>query len=196
LQIISNLHAQKHANKERPDRPVPFNRVHAIEYPMPSSSPQSPPPAVTLRAIHPSDLPAIFEFQSDPRSIEMAVVFGRSRPEFDEHWTKILNNPEVIASAIIAGDTLVGHVSCFKMDGLDSVGYWIDRAYWGSGYATKGVQLLLEQVSKRPLHARVARSNSGSIRVLEKCGFQTIRYETSPDDGKFPVCQEAIMRLD
>ena len=163
---------------------------------MPDSLCQSIPPVVTLREIHPTDLPEIYEFQSDPIAIKMAVVFGRTQPEFDQHWTKIINDPQVIARAIIAEGILVGHVSCFQMDGLDSVGYWIDQSHWGKGYATKGVQLLLDQVTKRPLHARVARTNTGSIRVLEKCGFQVARYETSPDDGKFPVCEEAIMRLD
>ena len=162
---------------------------------MPDTQGQSTP-EVALRKIEPVDLPAIYSFQADPVAIKIAVVFGRSRPEFDAHWTKILNDPKVIARAIIAVGNLVGYVSCIQMDGLDSVGYWIERSQWGKGYATKGVQLLLDEVTKRPLHARVARTNAGSIRVLEKCGFRVVRYENSPDDGKFPVCEEAIMQLD
>ena len=50
--------------------------------------------------------------------------------------------------------------------------------------------------SKRPLHARAARSNAGSIRVLEKCGFVLTGFEWSEETERFPACEEAIFVLE
>jgi RimJ/RimL family protein N-acetyltransferase len=65
---------------------------------------------------------------------------------------------------ILVGEELVGTISCFPMDGQDHVGYWIDRAYWGRGIASRALQLLLREVAKRPLVATAATSNGASIR--------------------------------
>ncbi len=152
-------------------------------------------PLVQLRPVQTDDLPALFEHQADPASVNMAVVFPRDAEAFAAHWTKILADPSVIARAVIADDELAGSASCFEMDGLRSVGYWIAREHWGRGIATRAVALLLAEIPKRPLHARVARSNAASIRVLEKNGFVVTAYRVSPADGRFPECEEAILVL-
>ena len=149
-----------------------------------------------LRAVEAIDIASLFEHQTDPDSLQMAVVFPKERDEFFAHWERILSDSAVVARAILVDDQVVGHVSYFVMDGLDSVGYWIDREHWGRGIATRALELMLISVTKRPLYARVAAANLGSIRVLEKCGFNEYAREESPDDGKFPVCLEALMRLD
>jgi len=81
------------------------------------------------------------------------------------------------------------------MDGQDAVGYWIARAHWGRGLATRALTLLLGEVAIRPLHARVARTNVASIRVLERCGFTISGYRMSPPDDHFPACEEALLIL-
>ena len=58
------------------------------------------------------------------------------------------------------------------MFGQRDVTYWIGREHWGAGLATQALQLFLGEDSTRPIHARVATDNAGSIRVLEKCGFR------------------------
>lgn len=152
--------------------------------------------AVRLRAVGVGDLTELFNFQEDPQALEMAVVFAKDFDAFVAHWERMLTDESVLARAIEVDGVLVGSISCFVMDGVDSVGYWIDRSHWGRGIASRALELLLGEVTMRPLHARVAASNLGSIRVLEKCGFKEYAREESPDDGKFPVCLEALMRLD
>lgn len=134
--------------------------------------------------------------QADPQASRMAVVNPRSPAEFDEHWAGILADRNVIARAILAGDDLVGSINCFKMDGVDSVGYWIAREHWGRGIATRALALLLDEVAARPLHARVARHNIGSILVLERNGFRVTHHQHVPADDRFPACEEAVLRLD
>lgn len=150
---------------------------------------------VILRPISDTDLSVLFQHQLDPEANRMAVVHPRPRIAFDAHWSMCLANPEVWARAIIADGDLVGQISCFPMDGRRCVGYWVAREWWGRGVATRALGLLLEEVAARPMHARAARSNAASIRVLERCGFVVTGYEWSEATDRWPACEEALLRL-
>ncbi|MEM8757561.1 MAG: GNAT family N-acetyltransferase [Planctomycetota bacterium] len=150
---------------------------------------------VTLRPIHADDLPAMFAIQLDPEANRMAVANPRDRAAFDAHWAKVLADPAVVVRAVIADGVFVGNVSKFPYDGYDLVGYWIDRAHWGRGIATRALGLLLDEVLARPLHARVAETNAGSVRVLERCGFVQTARRTSPATDRFPACEELLFTL-
>ncbi len=152
-------------------------------------------PAIRLRPIETADLDWLFEQQLDPESCRMAVVNPRSAEVFYPLFARVLTDENVTARAILADEQPVGSVSCFVRDDRRYVGYWLDRRYWGRGIATQAVQLLLREVIARPLHARVARSNAASIRVLEKCGFVVSRYAMHPGDERFPACEEALLVL-
>ena len=115
--------------------------------------------SVRLRPVEPGDLPRMYEMQIDTESNRMAVTIPRTAEAFDAHWAKVLVDPGVTARAILVGEALVGTVSCFPRDGADHVGYWIDRAYWGMGIASRALHLLLQEVAKRPLIATAATSN-------------------------------------
>lgn len=151
--------------------------------------------AVSIRNVERDDLPRIYEFQIDPESNRIAVTIPRSAYGFGAHWENALRDPNVTAKAILVGDELVGCISCFKMDGLDSVGYWLGREFWGRGIASRALELLLTEVSVRPLFARVATSNRASLRVLQKCGFVVERVQLSPADDRYPECEEALLIL-
>jgi RimJ/RimL family protein N-acetyltransferase len=77
----------------------------------------------------------------------------------------------------------------------DHVGYWIDRAYWGRGIASRALHLLLQEVAKRPLVATAATSNRASLRVLQKSGFVVERVRLSPASDRYPECEEAVLIL-
>lgn len=126
---------------------------------------------VWLRPIQPIDLPRMYELQLDPESNRMAGTIPRTAEGFNSHWAKVLDDPGVAARAILVDEAIVGTVCCFQQDGQDHVGYWIDRAYWGMGIASRGLHLLLREVVKRPLVATAATSNVASLRLLQKCGF-------------------------
>jgi RimJ/RimL family protein N-acetyltransferase len=150
---------------------------------------------VRLRPVEPGDLPRLYEMQLDPESNRMAVTIPRAREAFDAHWVKVLDDPAGITRVILVGELLVGSISCFSVEGEDHVGYWIDRAYWGMGIASRALQLLLREVAKRPLVATVATSNGASLRVLQKCGFVVERVRHSPASDRYPECEEAVLVL-
>jgi RimJ/RimL family protein N-acetyltransferase len=72
---------------------------------------------------------------------------------------------------------VAGNVGSWAQDGKRLVGYWIGREFWGQGLATRALAELLTELPQRPLHAYVATTNAGSIRVLEKCGFVLAEQE-------------------
>jgi RimJ/RimL family protein N-acetyltransferase len=156
---------------------------------------QSASDAVRLRDVTSADLPELFRFQSDADGARMAAVIPRDSQSFFSHWGKVLVDPSIVARAITLDAVLVGQISCFSMDGLDSVGYWIARDYWSRGIATRDLDLLLQEVRKRPLHARVARHNVASIRVLQRCGFVLTGYPRSPATERFLECEETVLVL-
>jgi len=150
---------------------------------------------VQLRDIERNDLPRLYEYQLDPEANRLAATTPRSADAFDAHWVNALADSGVVAKAILLGNTVAGYVCSFKSDGLDLVGYWIGRDFWGQGVATRALELLLVQVRTRPLHARVAATNGASLRVLQKCGFTVTGYKQSPADDRYPECEEAILKL-
>jgi len=126
---------------------------------------------VRLRDVVASDLPIFFEHQLDPDATRMAAFPARDWDTFHAHWTRILNDDAVTTQTILCDGEVAGNIGCFDQDGHPHVGYWVGRAFWGRGVATKALLAFLEQVPARPLHARVAKHNVASRRVLEKCGF-------------------------
>lgn len=150
---------------------------------------------VRLRPVEPGDLPRMFDLQLDPDSNRMAVTIPRTAEAFDSHWAKALDDPRNTARAVLFDGEMVGYISCFPMEGEDHVGYWIDRAYWGMGVASRALHLLLSEVTQRPLVATAATSNGASLRVLQKCGFVVGEVRLSPATDRYPECEEAVLLL-
>jgi L-amino acid N-acyltransferase YncA len=53
----------------------------------------------------------------------------------------------------------------------------------------------VQELEVRPLHAWVAGSNLGSIRVLEKCGFVQVGSRAEYDDRFGEVVEELLFEL-
>jgi RimJ/RimL family protein N-acetyltransferase len=127
-----------------------------------------------LRPVEVADLPALYEQQADPESTAMAAVPARTRGDFMAHWRRIMADDTAVLRAVLDGGRLAGHVTCWRDGDRRLVGYWIDRAQWGRGLATRALAALLDEVDERPLYAHVVPHNAASLRVLEKCGFEAV----------------------
>lgn len=145
----------------------------------------TPPATIVLRPVERGDLPRLFDLQRDDRSNEMAGTKAWDLDAFHKVWDGIFADPTVTARAIIAGGTVVGTISCFKRAGVDEVGYWIDRSWWGRGVASFALALLIKEVTARPLHATARADNAGSIRVLERCGFRQVGASTGEETPRY-----------
>jgi RimJ/RimL family protein N-acetyltransferase len=127
---------------------------------------------IQLRAVVESDLPVLFDHQSDPIANQMAAFPAREWDSFMAHWAKILINESNVIMTILADGQVAGTVMSFEMESKREVGYWLGREYWGKGVATKALRKFLDYEKRRPLYGYVAIHNAGSRRVLEKCGFE------------------------
>lgn len=150
---------------------------------------------VTLRDVLPDDLPIFFAHQRDPDAARMAAFPSRERDAFMAHWAKILDNPTNIIKTIVFHEQVAGNIVSWEQDGEREVGYWIGRELWGNGIATHALAEFLTIVKTRPLHAHVAKTNIGSIRVLEKCGFTIDREEMGAPDANGEPAEEHILIL-
>ncbi len=161
-----------------------------------ASTPTSASRGVRLRDVTVDDLPVLFEHQRDPQANEMAAFSPRDHEKFTAHWTKILGDNTVTKRAIVLGDDVVaGYVVSYAMAGRTLVGYWVGRAHWGRGVATRALGAFVGQVTARPLYAFVAKRNAASIRVLEKCGFTRCGEGMGPPDAGGAAVEEFLMVL-
>ena len=140
---------------------------------------------VRLRNVEPDDLPFFFDHQLAADATRMAAFPSRDRAAFDAHWAKnILGNPATFTQTILVDGTVAGNIGSWPQEGERLVGYWIGKEYWGKKVATRALAAFVQLLTERPLHAHVAKHNVGSIRVLEKCGFNLEREETFEENGE------------
>lgn len=97
------------------------------------------------------------------------------------------------AFAIMDRDELVGvcGVHGIVPGGTPEVGYWVGVPYWGQGYASFGLRLLLEFVftnlGLERVGARVLEANPASARVLEKNGMRFVCLQPNTDVTLHPL---------
>ena len=179
---------------------------------------------VMLRETRPEDVPRFFEHQTDPEGMWMVGSVRANhldRDAFIARWDAILANDTLIKRAIIlthpesaaanTAEIVVGSINCFErvpdparpctiFPGPE-IGYWLGREHRGKGIASVAVKLFLAEVTRRPLYARAASDNVGSIRVLQKAGFTEIGREMffanmRGADGKGEEIEETMMVLE
>jgi RimJ/RimL family protein N-acetyltransferase len=119
-----------------------------------------------------------------------------NKEAFMTHWAKLMADPVISIRTILYGDRVAGHVASFLRGEEREVCYWRGKEFWGKGIATRALELFLGQMTERPLHARAARDNAASIRVLEKCGFLHAREEKGFSHIRSAEVEEVIMTLD
>lgn len=153
---------------------------------------------VALREVEDADLDALFDQMRDPESVSMAAFTSRDpndRDAFDAHMARVRSAPDITERAITLDGRLVGTIASFVMEGDTELTYWIDRSVWGQGVATQALTLFLETLQIRPVHARVASDNAGSLRVLQKAGFRITGTEVSYANARGAEIEETILRL-
>ena len=155
--------------------------------------------SITIRKVEPSDLETFYVHQLDPEAIRMAAFVGkgpRDKAAFETHWNKILNSSRITQRTVVAEGQVAGYIGCFPNGEDMEVTYWLGREFWGRGLATQALNRMLHLVVDRPIFARAAADNIGSIRVLQKCGFKIIGKNKDFANGRGEETEEYVLRLD
>ena len=153
---------------------------------------------LSLRDLKKSAPSVFFEYQLDAEANRMAAFIARvpaDRMAFDAHWEKIMADDTVTIRTILYGQQIAGHVASFVMEGNLEVTYWIGREFWGKGIATRALAEFLKLVETRPIYGVAALDNTGSIRVLEKCGFKEVGRKKAYASARQAEIEEVTLEL-
>jgi RimJ/RimL family protein N-acetyltransferase len=153
---------------------------------------------IILRNVIEDDLPIFFKHQQNREANYMAAFTSIDPSDWDSfttHWNKILTDKDIMKQTIIIENNVVGHISRFEQLGEPEVSYWIGKEYWGKGIATKALREFLKHITIRPLYARAAKDNAGSLKVLEKCGFVITGEDSGYSNARGEDVEEFILTL-
>lgn len=150
-------------------------------------------PRLELRDFRPDDFAAVHAYASDP----LVTRFTSFGPNTEEQTRGFLDTMLKEASAhprsnhnlaVVAREsgTLFGGCGLIgRGERVHELGYVLNRAWWGRGFATEIVGALLAfgfgELSAHRIYARVAPENAPSSRVLTRHGFRLeghLRKET------------------
>lgn len=84
------------------------------------------------------------------------------------------------AFAISVDDKVVGSICALRQSNIHwrtaEIGYYVAEPYWGQGIGTSAVKQLCEYIFQNTniirIFAETFAYNTGSCRILEKCGFE------------------------
>ncbi|MBB4712891.1 GNAT family N-acetyltransferase [Streptomyces luteogriseus] len=128
---------------------------------------------VRLRDVVEADLEFFLAYEHDPEAVRRSRFTPRPREAFLRHWkTKVLGDDTVFVQAVTVDGDVAGSIVTWWDGDRRFLGYWLGRPYWGRGIGSRALALFLEREQNRPLHADPAGDNTGSVRLLEKHGFQ------------------------
>jgi aminoglycoside 6'-N-acetyltransferase len=163
-----------------------------------------------LRRSRPDDAVAISAYRSDP-DVHRYQGWARTdvegvRAEIEEMAARRPGEPGWVQYSVEERDsgTLVGDVGLSPADGepgVIKIGYTMDPAYQGRGYATEAVSALVD-VAFEALGAEVVRAyasaeNVPSIRVAEKVGMRLAeRFERTDGVETWQGVRYEITRAD
>jgi RimJ/RimL family protein N-acetyltransferase len=136
---------------------------------------------LTLRPTRPADAKRAFEIQSDwevTRMLRMASFppdrqeIGQWFADHEREWSA----GEAYRFAVERDERMIGMVDVDEIAGdQGSLGYWLDRAVWGQGYAVEAafavIVFAFTEARLLTLSSGHAQDNPASGRVLAKLGF-------------------------
>ncbi|MBO4444909.1 MAG: GNAT family N-acetyltransferase [Bacteroidaceae bacterium] len=139
---------------------------------------------IRLRPWRESDAEALFRYASDPEVGPRAGWPPHKTPEESLEIIRSLFSGEGMwavewketAEAIGCVGYLPSSASNLKIDDDQcEVGYWIARPYWGKGFCTEAMRMIIDYCFQEKgfsvLWGSYFPDNPASGRVMEKCGF-------------------------
>ena len=156
---------------------------------------------ILLRERVADDVEAIHRWRADPRVMQFVSFRSASLEETRRH----LHEESIAEQArgrdrekfFLAVDLLddgrsIGGVGLMRdAPGEADLGWFLEKAYWGRGYASEAARLLLDfgfgELGLQRMRATCRSENAASERVMQKCGMQRERVA----DGR---CYYAVDR--
>jgi RimJ/RimL family protein N-acetyltransferase len=147
---------------------------------------------LVLRRVQPGDVDRLLEFRNKPEVYQWLLKTVVDEDEFRAAWLRTLTEPRDLSTVVELDGLVIGTASLEVFDGMGQdgseptvgaealIGYTIDPAYAGNGYATEIAGALLriafEDAGVRRVTAGCYADNAASVRVLEKIGMRREQY--------------------
>jgi RimJ/RimL family protein N-acetyltransferase len=141
--------------------------------------------SVTLREWQLSDAAVLAELLNNKKILDnlrdgLPYPYTEKDGEFYINSMLSADKNDTFAFAIINDGEVVGSIGAFRQQNIHSktaeIGYYVGEEYWGNCICTTAVTLLSRYVFEHTdiirLFAEPFGANAGSIRVLEKAGFE------------------------
>lgn len=128
-----------------------------------------------LRRYRETDLQDLYEYLSDPEVVKFEPYKPMTMDEARENLAWRIGTDEMVAIECRENHKMIGNVYLGKRD-FDTLemGYVLNRAYWGRGYAAESCQALLTLAFSQSIHhvyAECDPENAASWRLLERLQF-------------------------
>lgn len=137
-----------------------------------------------LRPLVIEDAQAIQQLAGDPRVAVWAASFTSpfSHQQSVSWINRAINAMQagraiILAITLRSSATLMGVVELrLPENERPQLGYWLGAAYWGNGYCTEAVKVLLRygfrQLGFQQMNARCYDNNAASEKVMLRCGMR------------------------
>lgn len=130
---------------------------------------------VTLRPWREEDAPRLAELLNDPQVLANLAA-TMPYPYTVEHAADFISRalqPGMMQYAVCVGGEVVGNIGAVDRGPEIELGYYIGRAHWNRGIATRALALVLEKLRPlgKPVSAHVFAFNPASAKVLRNNGF-------------------------
>lgn len=150
-------------------------------------------PRLILRRYRAGDLEDLFEYLSDPQTVEFEPYGPMTLAETQEELERRISSEEMIAAELKDSGKLIGNIYLGNREFQSlELGYVFNRAYWGKGLASEGCRALLQRAFSTGTHRVFAEcdpNNENSWRLLEALGFrregylkQNVYFQTDEED--------------
>jgi len=110
--------------------------------------------------------------------------------QLDKYFSDILNSTKDYHFVITLNNKVIGHISLSKKRIWYETQIIIgDKKYWGKGYGTKAMKLLINYAHKlkiSKIFLEVRPDNIRAIKSYEKCGFKRKRIIKYPKNKYLP----------
>ena len=153
---------------------------------------------VTLRPLVASDAEFVFAMMRDPASVAMVgfTIPDLDRATFDPWFENLRSSPDIRSFAVLDEEALAGVAAVYNLATAPEVTYWIDRAQWGRGIASRALELMVVEVPVRPLIAGAGADNAASLAVLHRSGFREFTRERAMALGRGVEMEAVRLRLE
>ena len=117
-----------------------------------------------------------------------------SDKKLEKYFSTMLGSKIDFDYLIFASKKAIGHMALRKRR-LGWYEFQIaigEKSYWGKGYGTKALKLLIKKTKSKNIYLEVRPDNLRAIRSYEKCGFKAVGLKKYPKNKYQPVTLKMV----